>query len=68
MSEQLVGHDYPCEPLRDLQKRVDSHEVRLAEGTTNFAVINTKLNLIMWVMGTICVAVVGAIVKYLFMG
>ena len=33
----------PCDAVRELQKIVRSHESRLADGNTNFAVISTTL-------------------------
>lgn len=36
----------PCDAVRELQKIVTSHEHRLADGNTNFAVISTTLDAI----------------------
>ena len=53
----------PCDTVRDLEKKVEEQKDQLADGTTQFAVINTKLNLIMGVLGTIGAALVAVIVK-----
>ena len=62
--------DCPCEAVRHLaeivekqEERLEKHEKRLSDGTTNFAVINTKLNFMLAVLGTIGVAVAGVLVK-----
>ena len=48
---------------RELEKKVEEQKDKLAKGETQFAVINTKLNLIMGVLGTVGAALVGIIVK-----
>jgi hypothetical protein len=53
----------PCETVLNLQERVEIQREQLAKGETQFAVINTKLNLIMAVMGTIGAALVGVVIK-----
>ncbi len=53
----------PCKAMEDLQKKVDDQEKQLAKGETQFAVINTKLNLIMWVLATVGAAVIGVAIK-----
>lgn len=53
----------PCQTVIDLQNKTTEQEKRLNDGNVNFAVINTKLNLIMAVMGAIGTALVGVIVK-----
>ena len=55
-----------CEALKDLEKRVDDHDDRLAKGDTNFAVVNVKLNLILGVLSAVGVALAGVIVKMIF--
>ena len=55
-----------CDALKELEKRVDGHDERLAKGDTNFAVVNVKLNLILGVLSTVGVAVVGVLIKMLF--
>ena len=49
-----------------LEKRVATLENRVAEHDTQYAVINTKLSAILWVLGTIGVAVIGVLAKYVF--
>ncbi len=56
----------PCEMVKELKKTVDMHEKRLAEGSTQFAVINTKLNVVLGVITTVGVALCGVIVKLVF--
>lgn len=53
----------PCQMVLDLEKKVEEQKDKLAKGETQFAVINTKLNLIMGVLGTVGAALVGIIVK-----
>lgn len=53
----------PCKDVIDLQDIVDKQRDQLAEGSTQFAVINTKLNLVIGVMSSIGVALVGVIIK-----
>lgn len=53
----------PCDTVRELEKIVDNQRNQLAKGETQFAVINTKLNLIMWVLSAVGVAVIGVMVK-----
>ena len=56
----------PCEAVEELKELVEKHEKRLADGSVQFAVISTKLNIIMAVMGALGVAVCGAMVALLF--
>ena len=53
----------PCEAVAKLQEIVDEQQKQLSKGETQFAVINTKLNLIMGVLGTVGVALAGVVVK-----
>lgn len=55
-----------CDALKELEKRVDDHDDRLAKGDTNFAVVNVKLNLIIGIMSAVGVALAGVIVKMIF--
>ncbi len=62
----------PCEAVRHLaeivekqEERLEKHERRLSDGTTNFAVINTKLNFMLAVLSTVGVAVAGVLIKYI---
>jgi len=66
MNEHINEHGSPCEPLKELQKEVEKHGLELAKGATNFAVINTKLNMIIAVMGVLGVAICSVMVKYMF--
>ena len=49
-----------------LASRVTDLEHRMAEKDTQFAVINTKLNAILWGIGVVGTAVIGVLVKMLF--
>ncbi|MBS7403417.1 MAG: hypothetical protein KIG37_07765 [Oscillospiraceae bacterium] len=49
--------------LEELNAKVESLEVRMAEKDTQFAVINTKLSAILWGIGVIGAAVIGVLVK-----
>lgn len=59
----------PCEAVEQLielvekhEERLDKHDERLERGNVDFAVISTKLNIIMAVLAAIGVAVCGAVV------
>ena len=56
----------PCEAVRKLEKIVERHDKRLDDGNVQFAVISTKLNIIMAVVGAVGVALAGSIVALLF--
>ena len=58
----------PCDTVVELQETVDDQRDQLAEGNVQFAVINTKLNLIMWVLSAVGIAVIGVVVKMIFIG
>lgn len=49
--------------LEELNAKVESLEVRMAEKDTQFAVINTKLSAILWGIGVIGAAIIGVLVK-----
>ena len=49
--------------LEELNVKVESLEVRMAEKDTQFAVINTKLSAILWGLGVIGAAIIGVLVK-----
>lgn len=61
--EDLI-HAVNChdKQLGEHEKRLDEHDKRLERGNVDFAVISTKLNIIMAVLGAIGVAVCGVIV------
>ena len=52
--------------IRGLADRVKSLEDRMAEKDTEFAVINTKLSAILWVLGVTGTAMIGILIKMLF--
>lgn len=49
--------------MEELNAKVESLEVRMAEKDTQFAVINTKLSAILWGIGVIGTAIIGVLVK-----
>lgn len=52
----------------DCNKEMDDVRDKLAKDATQFAVINTKLNAIIWGIGVIGAAVIGFLVKWVFGG
>ena len=61
-----MDKDCPCDAVRELKKIVERHDNQLGDGKVQFAVINTKLNVVIAVFTTIGVALCGILVKYLF--
>lgn len=59
-------NDCPCEAVKRLEAIVERHDKRLDDGNVQFAVISTKLNIIMAVMSAVGVALAGAIVALVF--
>ena len=67
--EENKHDNCPCEAVEQLiqlvnqhEDRLDKHDERLERGNVDFAVINTKLNIVMAVMAAIGVAICGAVV------
>lgn len=63
----------PCEAVRELknivgqhEKHLQRHDEQLCKGTTNFAVINTKLNIVLGVLAVVGTAVCGVVIKMMF--
>ena len=56
----------PCPALLELREIVDDHRDSLARSDTKFAVIDTKLNLIIGIMSFMGAAVGGVVVSMLF--
>ena len=54
------------EEFARVKARLDALEKRVAEHDVMYAVINTKLSAILWVLGAIGTAVIGITVKILF--
>lgn len=52
-----------CQSFKELEKIVQGHDKSLADGKVQFAVINTKLNIVMGIMASIGVALCGVVVK-----
>lgn len=59
-------NECPCEAVKELQKIVSNHEQQLNKGNVQFAVINTKLNVVIGVMAAVGVAFCGVVVHMLF--
>lgn len=55
----------PCEAVKELQKIVSEHDKRLGKGDTQFAVINTKLNIIMGILSAVGLAVCTVLIRYI---
>lgn len=56
----------PCDAVKELKTIVERHDHQLAKGNVQFAVINTKLNIVLGVLATVGVALCGVIVKMMF--
>lgn len=56
-------HGTPCPELKKLMEIVEAHEQRLGRGNIEFAVISTKLNIIMAILAAVGVAVCGAVIS-----
>lgn len=52
--------------FQKLTDRVKELEDRMAKKDTEFAVINTKLSAILWVLGVTATALIGVLVKMIF--
>lgn len=53
-------------PRQECDKNMEEVSRRLASGSTEFAIIKTKLNAILWGIGVIGTAVIGVLVKMIF--
>lgn len=62
----MQDNNCPCEAVRELKEIVAQHSEQLNRGNTQFAVINTKLNMVISIMTCIGVAIVGVVVKLIF--
>lgn len=56
----------PCVRCVEFDECIKKHEEQLHKGDTNFAVINTKLNVVLGVLAVVGTAICGVIVKMLF--
>ena len=56
----------PCVRCVEFDGLIKKHEEQLHKGDTNFAVINTKLNVVLGVLAVVGTAICGVIVKMLF--
>jgi hypothetical protein len=55
----------PCEAVRELRALYTEHDKMLSKGATQFAVINTKMNLISFIGAALTTSIVGMIVMEL---
>lgn len=53
----------PCDTVIELQKTTKEQEKRLNDGNVQFAIIATKLNIMLAILGVIGTAVIGVVVK-----
>lgn len=53
----------PCNKCIELENCIKKHEDQLHKGDTTFAVINTKLNIVLGVMAAIGTAICGMLVR-----
>ena len=63
---RVPGLQCPCDSVRELQNEVKKHRTELAKGDIRFAVIDTKLNLIIAIMAFLGAAVGGVVVSMMF--
>ena len=54
------------ERIKKLEDKVDEHEEKLSENKAQFAVITTKLNMIMGILTSIGAGLVGIILNLIF--
>ena len=66
MIEMENTRECPCEAVKELKSIVERHDQQLKDGSVQFAVINTKLNIVLGVMAAVGVALCGVIVKMIF--
>lgn len=67
--EELVARFDARYKLReDCDKEMDEVSKKLANDATQFAVINTKLSAILWILGVLGTAVIGFLVKFVLGG
>ncbi|MBP3360310.1 MAG: hypothetical protein J6N52_05615 [Clostridia bacterium] len=66
MENNDIMKNCPCEAVKELKAIVERHEHQLTKGSVQFAVINTKLNIVLGVLGTVGAALCGVIIKMMF--
>lgn len=52
----------------ECDKEMDEVNERLANGSKEFAVINTKLSAILWILGVLGTGIIGFVIRYVFGG
>ena len=69
-NEQIVHSNTECctelDRIKKLEDKVEEHEEKLSENKAQFAVITTKLNMIMGILASIGAGLVGIILNFLF--
>ena len=56
----------PCDTVTTLEKIVEVQKDKCAQNDIQLAVINTKLNLIMWLLAAVGAAVISMVIKMIF--
>lgn len=56
----------PCDTVITLEKIVEVQKDKCAQNDIQLAVINTKLNLIMWLLAAVGAAVISMVIKMIF--
>ena len=56
----------PCADVIKLTKEVEVHSKKIYENETLFAVLNTKMNLVLGILSCVGAALMGVVVKLLF--
>lgn len=54
--------------ISGIKSRLEALEKRVSEHDVQYAVINTKLSAILWILGAVGTATIGILVKFLFGG
>lgn len=62
----FVPENCPCMKCAEFDELIKKHEEQLHKGDTTFAVINTKLNVVIGVLAAVGTAICGVIVKMIF--
>ena len=69
-NEQTTRNNTECctelDRIKKLEDKVEEHEAKLSENKAQFAVITTKLNMIMGILASIGAGLVGIILNFIF--
>ncbi len=55
----------PCEAVKELGKIVERHDMELSKVNVQFAVLDTKMNIVLGVMSAIGIAICGVLIKFI---